>query len=414
MTIATYDEYVEIVKVLGEEIELTQEEFDLMEVADKNKRFESLVAMYKARKSGNKEAAEKHEKEAREMSKKKKMAKEEVETSETEITETQAADTLKPNSRPVPHSRMEMMTSVMSAMGGMPKKDLVKWFDQAMAVFGPNKDLGVPDNSAKNAASIDTTLGSGPKTKMPMQKLNVKEDVEEMFAGQDLSEEFKGKATTLFEAAVNARVVLETARIEEEFENTLNEQVGEIVSDLTEKVDQYLDFVVETWMKDNEVAIETSLRNELVEDFIEGLRGLFSEHYISVPQEKLDILEALSEKVAELEEKLDETISENVELRQIAQSIELEDVFDTVSEGLALTQVERFRSLAEGIEFDGDLTAYERKLNIIKEQYFTEKTSVAASVINEDVSGENSLTEEVVTTPEMKRYALAISRTIKK
>jgi hypothetical protein len=412
MTIATYDEYVEIVKVLGEEIELTQEEFDLMEVSDKNKRFEALVSMYKARKSGNKEAAEKHEKEAKEMAKKKKMAKEEVETEE--ITETQAADSLKPNSRPVPHSRMEMMTSVMSAMGGMPKKDLVKWFDQTMAVFGPNKDLGVPDNSAKNASSIDTTLGSGPKTKMPMQKLNVKEDVEEMFAGQDLSEEFKDKASTLFEAAVNARVVLETTRLEEQYEAALNEQVEGIVTDLTEKVDQYLDYVVENWMKENEVAIETSLRNELVDDFIEGLKGLFSEHYISVPQEKLDILEALSEKVAELEEKLDETISENVELRQIAQSIELEDVFNDVSEGLALTQVERFRSLAEGIEFDGDLSAYERKLNIIKEQYFTEKTSSASSVINEDVSGENSLTEEVITTPEMRRYAQAISRTIKK
>jgi hypothetical protein len=284
-------------------------------------------------------------------------------------------------------------------MGGMPKKDLVKWFDQTMSQFGPNKDYGVGDNSAKNKASIAMKA--------------VKEDVADMFSGEELSEDFKEKASVLFEAAVNARIISETARLEEAYETKLNEEVESVTTELTEKLDVYLDYVTEQWMKENQVAIETSLRNELVDDFMESLKGVFAEHYIDVPQDKLDVLEALSEKVAALEEKLDETISENVELKKIYQGVEASKIFDTVSEGLALTQVDRFRTLSEGIEFDGDMTAYGKKLNIIKEAYFTEKTSSkGASVITETFEEDN--TEVVSTTPEMKRWAQAISRTVKK
>lgn len=429
MSKITYEEYVEASKKLGLEIEFFEEDFNefsdeqLDEVA-KSQVGALALAARRAAKSGSPEAEKvkgeldkaktayagraqqakkpmkteaKSEKEDEEEDEDKE-EKKEKKHSKKEMAESAAADTLKPNSKHA-DSRTSMMASVVAVMGGMPKKDLVKWFDQTMAQFGPNKDYGVGDNSAKNKASVAMKA--------------VKEDVAEMFSGEELSEDFREKASTLFEAAVNARIIAETTRLEEEYEAKLNEEIESVTTELTEKLDVYLDYVTEQWMKENEVAIETSLRNELVDDFIEGLKNVFAEHYIDVPQEKLDVLEALSEKVAALEEKLDEMISENVELKKISQEVEASKVFDSVSEGLALTQVDRFRTLAEGIDFDGDLTAYEKKLNIIKEAYFTEKTaSKAATVLTETFEGEVS--EEVVTTPEMKRWAQAISRTVKK
>jgi hypothetical protein len=404
MSKITYEEYVETAKQEGFEIEFTEEDF-----ADLSEEQLDEVTKKLARRAIWKVATETNPKKDRSKlmdlagkkahphiaGKPKVPATEEF---EVEMAESAAADTLKPNSKHA-DSRTSMMASVVSVMGGMPKKDLVKWFDQTMSQFGPNKDYGVGDNSAKNKASIAMKA--------------VKEDVAEMFSGEELSEDFKEKASVLFEAAVNARIISETARLEEDYETRLNEEIESVTVELTEKLDVYLDYVAEQWMKENEVAIETSLRNELVDDFIEGLKNVFAEHYIDVPQDKLDVLEALSEKVATLEEKLDEMISENVELKKISQEVEATKVFDSVSEGLALTQVDRFRTLAEGIDFDGDLTAYQKKLNIIKEAYFTEKTaSKAATVLTETFEGEVS--EEVSTTPEMKRWAQAISRTVKK
>jgi hypothetical protein len=343
----------------------------------------------------------------------------EVVTSEDSLDEaTAAGETLKPGSKSEadPKSRVEIMKTMIGAMAEMPKRDLVKWFDQTQSLYGSGKDWGVGDKSASNKASIaakPSAAGSkGADVKDAMPKLSVKEDVEEMFNGQDLSEEFKEKASTIFEAAVAARIIAETVRLEEEYETKLNEEIETVTVELTEKLDTYLNYVTEQWMKENEVAIETSLRNELVDDFIEGLKGVFAEHYIDVPQDKLDVLESLANKVEELESRLDETISENVELRKIASAVEADDVFNSVSEGLALTQVERFRSLAEGIEFDGNTSAYERKLNTIKETYFTNKQTPQASIINEE-SGEE-IAEEVHISPEMKRYVNVISRTLKK
>jgi hypothetical protein len=332
--------------------------------------------------------------------------------------ETLAGSSLHPNSRPVkddPKSRIEMMTHVLKGMDTMPKKDLVKWFDQAMAVFGPGKDYGVGDKSGSNQSSIDMTTGSGPKTRNPMPKLSMKEDVEEMFSGSDLSEEFKDKASTLFEAAVSARIITETARLEEEFETKLTEAVDEINEELTSKVDAYLDYVVENWMKENEVAVESTLRNEIMEEFIEGLKTLFTEHYIDVPQDKVDVIESLADKVNELEAKLDEVINENVELSRAFVEVEKKEVFESYLDNLALTQQDKFKALAEGIDFDGDIEVYSRKLAIIKENYFGDKKTAPASSNIEDETFE---IEESVNTnvsdPSINRYVQAISRTIKK
>jgi hypothetical protein len=330
-----------------------------------------------------------------------------------------AMDSLKPASRPVkddPKSRIEMMTSVIKGMDSMPKKDLVKWFDQTMSQFGPGKDYGVGDKSAANQASIDMKGGKGPKTRDPMPKLSVKEDVEEMFSGSDLSEEFKEKASTLFEAAVSARIITETARLEEEFELALSEAVEEINEELTNKVDSYLDYVVENWMQENEVAIESTLRNELMGEFVEGLKNLFAEHYIDIPNEKVDVVESLANKVEELETALDETINQNVEMRKAFIEVEKKEVFESYLENLALSQQEKFAALAEGIDFDGDLEVYAKKLAIIKENYFAseKKAPVSSNIETETFEIEESTNGNVSIDPVVNKYAQAISKTIKK
>ena len=327
-----------------------------------------------------------------------------------------AQESLKPASRSVsdPKSKVEYITSMIGAMHTMKKEDLVKWYNDTMSQFGPGKDYGVGDKSGANQASIDMKGGKGPKTKDAMPKLSVKEDVEEMFAGQDLSEEFKENAAALFEAAVNARAIVEFARLEEEFETALVEHVAEITEELTSKVDSYLDYVTESWMKENEVAIESTLRNEIMEEFIDGLQGLFAEHYINVPQEKIDVLEALADKVSALESKLDESINENVEFKRIFAEVEKEEVLSSLSEGLALTQQEKFKALAEGIEFDGDIDTYTNKLTFVKENYFGQKQVATSTNIEEETfEGETSVST-VAVDPIVNRYVQAISKSVKK
>jgi hypothetical protein len=330
---------------------------------------------------------------------------------------TMAADSLKPASKSVsdPKSKVEYLTAIVGTLAAAKKDDLVKWFDQVQSQFGPNKDWGVGDKSAANQATVDMKGGKGPKTKDAMPKISVKEDVEEMFVGEDLSEEFKEKASTLFEASVAARTSIEIARLEEEYEEQMEIAVAEINEELTGKLDTYLDYVVENWIEQNEVAIESALRNELMEEFLDGLKNLFAEHYMNMPQEKVEVVEALATKVEELEARLNETISENTEMKQILAEVEKDHIFESMIEDLALSQQEKFRALSEGIDFDGDLEAYAKKLLIVKENYFaTEKRAPSSTnIVEETFEGEVG-TETVAVDPSVNRYVQAISRTIKK
>jgi hypothetical protein len=331
--------------------------------------------------------------------------------------ETTAAQTLKGGSRSGgsdPKSKVEYLTAIIGHLASSKKEDLVKWFDQTQSLYHAGKDWGVGDKSGSNQSSIDMKGGSGPKTKDAMPKLGVREDVEEMFAGQDLSEEFKENAATLFEAAIHARTILEVARLEEEYEEALIEAVTEIQEELSSKVDSYLEYVVESWMEENEVAIESTLRNELMEEFIDGLQGLFAEHYIAVPEDKVDVLEALAQKVEVLEGRLDETINENSELRAVVANVEKNEIFESLCDGLAFSQVEKFRALAEGIDFDGDVETYGKKLSFVKENYFKTKSSVFASNIEEETFEGEESTNTVSIDPTVNRYVQAISKTVKK
>lgn len=335
---------------------------------------------------------------------------------------TQSADTLRPAAMAVddPMSKMEVISKAIGAMHAASKEDLVKWYNDTIAQFGPNRMPGAVDNSAKNQSSIDMKASAaqatvGPKTADPMPTLSVKEDVEEMFNGQELSEEFKDRAAVLFEAAVTARTLLEQARLEEEFETKLVEEIEGINEDLVKKLDSYLDYVVETWMKENEVAIESTLRNELTNEFIDGLKNLFVEHYIEIPEDKIDVVESLANKVDELEGILNEQIEENTQLKDQFVEVERQNVLEQYVTDLAMSQQEKFRRLAEGVDFDGDLEIYSKKLGIIKESYFTEKkTSYTSTNIDEETFESETNEKAVVTDPMVNRYVQAISKTIKK
>lgn len=315
--------------------------------------------------------------------------------------ESMASDSLKPGSKYAdPMSKVQMMDSMMNVMGSMPTQDLTKFFHAVMAQFGPNKEYGVGDNSEQNRASV-------------AMKGSVKEELDTIFNGHELSEEFKESTSVLFEAALNARLATETARLEEQYAEVLHEEVSNIAEELTNKLDTYLNYVVENFMKENEVAIESTLRNELMEEFMEGLKNLFAEHYISIPEEKVDVLEAMVEKVDVLESKLNEAIEENTQLRGVIISEAAGKIFVDLASDLALTQQEKFASLAEGIEFDGDLETYGKKLAIIKETYFNNDSTVRSSNIEEETF-EGEVSETVNVDPQVNRYVQAIARTIKK
>jgi len=257
-----------------------------------------------------------------------------------------------------------------------------------------NNTKATADTSAKNKASV-----------------SMKEEVEAMFVGQDLSEEFKEKATVVFEAAVNAKVEEVKAALVEEYDATFEAAKQEIEEEVAAKVDEYLNYVVEQWMEENKLAVESSLRTEISEEFITGLKSLFEEHNISIPEEKVDVVEELAKRVEELEDKLNEQINENIELRKITDEVEKEVVFAQVSEGLAATQIEKLQALSEGVEFS-DVETYKKKLEIIKENYFPAEKKVS-SVLTEEVEEIQEETKAPVTGP-MNRYVTALSRTIKK
>ena len=266
------------------------------------------------------------------------------------------------------------------------------------------------DASAKNKASIATK-----GTSIAAKGTGMKEHIDIMFDGEDLSEEFKEKASTIFEAAVSERVIEITVALEEEYEAALNSKLEEIeeqsvedLEGLATKLDEYLSYVTEQWMVNNEIAVQSALKSEITEEFIQGLKNLFAEHYIEVPDERFNVVEELSARVQELEEKLNEAVNENIELAASINEMNTEEVFNEISEGLVATQVEKFKKLTEGVEYN-DLSNYKKKLQIIKENYFgaikaEKKTS---GLLEESFEGEE---EMPVAKGSMANYMKAISR----
>ena len=248
------------------------------------------------------------------------------------------------------------------------------------------------------------------KMKKEELSFDVKEDVAALTEGEELSEEFKQKAETIFEAAVVARVKAETARIEEEFETRLNEQVEKNVEGLVEQVDGYLGYVAEQWIEQNELALERGMKSEILEGFVEGLKGLFEQHYIDVPEERFDVLGQMEEKVEELEDKLNEQVKKNIEAQKVIAEHQRKEILDVAKEGLTDTEVEKLMGLAEELAFD-DAETFAKKVQTIRESYFTNKAKsgkIVESVITDGPVEE--LTEEVKKSvdPKMAAYMSAL------
>jgi len=202
---------------------------------------------------------------------------------------------------------------------------------------------------------------------------DIEEDVEALLAGEELSEEFQEKARTIFEAAIKAKVAEVQEELKAQYEATLEEEVSTIKEELTDRVDAYLEYVAEEWMTENQLAVESGLKTEMTESFLTGMRSLFEEHYVTIPEEKYDVTAAMVEKLDEMEDKLNEQIKSNIALKQrLAESV-ADVIFSEVCEGLALSQKDKLASLAENVEFDSEEN-YREKLVTLRKSYFSENT----------------------------------------
>ena len=239
------------------------------------------------------------------------------------------------------------------------------------------------------------------------EEFSIEEDVNALLEGEELSEEFQEKARTIFEAAIVSRVAQIKESLEAQYEERLVEEVQEIKGALTERVDSYLEYVADEWINENTLAVQSGLKEELTESFMTGLKGLFEEHYVSIPEDKYNVLESMVEKLDEMETKLNEQIEKNVSLnKRLAESV-ADGIFDQVSEGLAATQKDKLASLAESVEFESE-EEYREKLETLKEAYFPSK-------ISSPKAKTESLSEGVDNAPEsisgsMAHYLNTLSR----
>jgi len=230
-----------------------------------------------------------------------------------------------------------------------------------------------------------------------VEEINIEDDVNALLGGEELTEEFKAKAKTIFEAAINSKISEIRATLEEEYSEKLAEEVAEEKEALTERVDSYLEYVSDEWMEENQLAIEHGLKTELTESFLTGMRSLFEENYVSIPDDKYDVLESMVEKLDDMESKLNEQIEKNIHLNgRLAESV-ADGILESVSGGLAATQKEKLASLAESVEFESEAT-YRDKLETLKESYFT-STSTARKT--------ETLTEGEAAAPETHSGSMA-------
>ena len=334
---------------------------------------------------------------------------EDEEGEEEEEEEPEAEAVKKEEVTPVPKTKNGMLKSVYEKLNGLKKDQLAAQYETILKATDIVKE---DDESVEEEVESKRT-----KAAITAEDLNidVKDDVEALIQGEDgLTEEFKEKASTIFQAAVQAKVLEEVNKKADEIETQLKEDQDKsgasFKKDMSEKVDGYLTYVVEEWMKENELAIEKGIRSELVEDFMSGLRTLFSEHYIDIPEEKVDMVDDLFTKVEDLETSLDEEINRGVELQKELAQFKKDDALKEATKDLADTETEKISKLAEGIEYE-NTEQYIEKLNVLKESYFPKSDAVTSEITE---------TDETIEVPEdqpeeklnenMDHYTSAIKR----
>lgn len=314
-------------------------------------------------------------------------------------------------------SRSELMASLVNYANSLGNKEELAAFvgklPNAKEMTKSNDEIynstqQTKGDSGKNKASINS---SGAPSE-PMK--SVKEDLKVLFgADESLSEDFRLRTEALFEAAVATRVGIEIAKIEEEVEAKYESAFESAISEMNENVDAYLNYAVAEWMQENQLAIESNIRTEVMESFLTGLKDLFIEHYVDVPEDKVDVVESMAAKIEELEAHINETTTKNIELSKIVSEKEVKEATSELSEGLTDTQKERFVKLVEAVDYSS-AEEFVKKASIIKESYFSSKSEVKVpqdQLLNESVD-EPAPAENIA--PEMQAYASALSRTLKK
>ena len=293
----------------------------------------------------------------------------------------------------------EMMLKAMKNMKDNEKKNLY-------ATYMKNMNMDAHEGDDDQEDDEDDKMKK-EAVERRIKEVDVSDHVDALMNGEgDLSEEFKRKAATVFEAAVKSKIRDEVSRLENEYKSELDESIKTTKEELSEKVDTYLNYVVEEWMKENELAIERGLKGEIAEDFISGLKTLFEDHYVDIPDEKYDVLEAQSEKITELEKKLNEEMGKVIDLKNSNSTLVREQVISETTTDLTDTEIEKFKSLTEDVEFtDGE--SFKEKLDTLKESYFPKTKPVETKTVNDVETG---TAQDIDTTDSMASYMKAIGK----
>ena len=312
----------------------------------------------------------------------------------------------------IPKTKNGMLKSVYEKLNSLKKDQLAAQYE---AILKATKLAEENDDEEDDDEEEVKEKRTKAAIKAEDLNIDVKDDVEALVQGEDgLTEEFKKKASTIFEAAVQAKVLEEVNKkvdeIETQFKEDQDKSSEDFKKEMTEKVDGYLTYVVEEWMSENELAIDRGIRSELVEDFMSGLRTLFTEHYIDIPEEKVDMVDDLFTKVEDLETSLDEEINRGVELQKELAQFKKDDALKQATKDLADTETEKISKLAEGIEYENE-EQYIEKLNVLKESYFPKSDAVTSEITETDETIEISDEQpEEKLNEDMKHYTSAIKR----
>ena len=301
-------------------------------------------------------------------------------------------------------SKMEMikaMKDMETEMKDMPVEMVKATFDKMKEMMA--KEMSTEEDKEKEALQKEAV-------EQRIKSIDVQEHVEALMSGEgDLSDEFKKKAATVFESAVKSKVRDEVTRLQENYEKEIEEGIKSNKSELTEKVDTYMNYVVEEWMKENELAVERGLKGEIAEDFIAGLKQLFEDHYVDIPDDKYDVLQAQSDKIAELEEKVNKTLDESIEFKKSNDDLTRNKVISEMVSDLADTEIEKFKGLTEDVDF-GNEEDFKGKLETLKESYFPKTIKETTENIDNVETGP---AQDIDVTDSMAAYSKAIGTAVK-
>ena len=305
----------------------------------------------------------------------------------------------------LPETKQEMIRSIFETLKNTDQDKLAGDYAKLMSTL-----LGESEGDDEDEDMVAPVVYE--RQVITAEDIDIAEDLNAIFGANDLSEEFKSQVQTVFEAAVVSKINTELESLEESFNAKLTESTDEIVNTVTEKVDSYLGYVVEEWMKENELAVERGIKAEITEEFIGGLKQLFEDHYIDVPEEKVDVVDSLADRVEDLEGKLNEALETNINLSSQVKTFQKDEVVSELSDELTDIEAEKLKGLSEGVSFE-DVDQYKQALGTIKENYFPRTAQSGAVVIDEETEvSENGIVDQAPTNAAMSAYVNVIGRTV--